>query len=153
MPLFCTGLILDFGKKHDSSFFQIAALPHWPEKSNHKCCSFPGDEEQRVLSFLPNRALPGDGKRRLCGVTQPHSFFFFFFLALDAFFFILQDDRRATQDSLPQRTLIELDPAGPRYSHYTLSPFIFSPAVPPPFSDLLFFPSPHKQVPGCVQPH
>uniref|UniRef100_A0A8C6SW36 Alpha-mannosidase n=1 Tax=Neogobius melanostomus TaxID=47308 RepID=A0A8C6SW36_9GOBI len=29
--------------------------------------------------------------------------------------FLETDDRRATQDSLPQRTLIELDPAGPRY--------------------------------------
>lgn len=29
--------------------------------------------------------------------------------------FLETDDRRATQESLPQRTLIELDPAGPRY--------------------------------------
>ncbi|XP_051807861.1 alpha-mannosidase 2x isoform X2 [Acanthochromis polyacanthus] len=29
--------------------------------------------------------------------------------------FLETDDRRATQDSLPQRTLIELDPAAPRY--------------------------------------
>ncbi|XP_061825941.1 alpha-mannosidase 2x isoform X2 [Nerophis lumbriciformis] len=29
--------------------------------------------------------------------------------------FLETDDRRATQDSLPERTLIELDPAGPRY--------------------------------------
>uniref|UniRef100_A0A3Q2ZYZ2 Alpha-mannosidase n=1 Tax=Kryptolebias marmoratus TaxID=37003 RepID=A0A3Q2ZYZ2_KRYMA len=29
--------------------------------------------------------------------------------------FLETDDRRATQDSMPQRTLIELDPAGPRY--------------------------------------
>uniref|UniRef100_A0A3Q2T338 mannosyl-oligosaccharide 1,3-1,6-alpha-mannosidase n=1 Tax=Fundulus heteroclitus TaxID=8078 RepID=A0A3Q2T338_FUNHE len=29
--------------------------------------------------------------------------------------FLETDDRRATQDSLPQRTLIELDPSGPRY--------------------------------------
>uniref|UniRef100_A0A8C3B5H9 Alpha-mannosidase n=1 Tax=Cyclopterus lumpus TaxID=8103 RepID=A0A8C3B5H9_CYCLU len=29
--------------------------------------------------------------------------------------FLETDDRRATQDSLPQSTLIELDPAGPRY--------------------------------------
>uniref|UniRef100_A0A8C7XVX1 Alpha-mannosidase n=1 Tax=Oryzias sinensis TaxID=183150 RepID=A0A8C7XVX1_9TELE len=29
--------------------------------------------------------------------------------------FLETDDRRATQDALPQRTLIELDPAGPRY--------------------------------------
>ncbi|XP_034032721.1 alpha-mannosidase 2x isoform X2 [Thalassophryne amazonica] len=30
--------------------------------------------------------------------------------------FFETDDRRATQDSMPQRTLIELDPAGPRYA-------------------------------------
>uniref|UniRef100_A0A8C7XYX0 Alpha-mannosidase n=1 Tax=Oryzias sinensis TaxID=183150 RepID=A0A8C7XYX0_9TELE len=30
-------------------------------------------------------------------------------------FYQTEDDRRATQDALPQRTLIELDPAGPRY--------------------------------------
>ncbi|XP_063336018.1 alpha-mannosidase 2x isoform X1 [Pelmatolapia mariae] len=29
--------------------------------------------------------------------------------------FLETDDRRATQDSMPQRTLIEVDPAGPRY--------------------------------------
>lgn len=58
------------------------------------------------------------------------------------FLFILQDDRRATQDSLPQRTLIELDPAGPRYSQHSLSPFIIFPP-PPPFSDQLsIFPAP-----------
>lgn len=45
--------------------------------------------------------------------------------------FILQDDRRATQDSLPQRTLIELDPAGPRYSHRSLFSFYLLPRLSP----------------------
>lgn len=53
------------------------------------------------------------------------------------FLYLLQDDRRATQDSLPQRTLIELDPAGPRYSHHSLSSFIFSPAIHTPFRSLI----------------
>lgn len=35
---------------------------------------------------------------------------------------VAQDDRRATQESLPQRTLIELDPAGPRYFQLALAP-------------------------------
>lgn len=34
---------------------------------------------------------------------------------------LVQDDRRATQESLPQRTLIELDPAGPRYRRRRLA--------------------------------
>lgn len=45
-----------------SSSLQIAALTNRPEESNRQCRSFPGDEKQRVLSLLPNGALPGDGK-------------------------------------------------------------------------------------------
>uniref|UniRef100_A0A671Y1D6 mannosyl-oligosaccharide 1,3-1,6-alpha-mannosidase n=1 Tax=Sparus aurata TaxID=8175 RepID=A0A671Y1D6_SPAAU len=50
--------------------------------------------------------------------------------------------KRATQDSLPQRTLIELDPAGPRYYQHPLSsPPPPTSATPPPScaSDCFFF--------------
>lgn len=50
---------------------QITAFTYRSKASNHQRCSLPGDEEQRVLSLLPNGALPGDSKRKHGGTLLP----------------------------------------------------------------------------------
>lgn len=155
-PLFCTGLILDFGenawKTHLSSRLLrsliglkrvIMNAAHFLVMKNKEFYRF--YQTEPFLETVSSQLL-------LRSVTHLRNLFLSCTWSL--FLFFAQDDRRATQDTLPQRTLIELDPAGPRYSHHSLSPFISPPAFtlrsliscsPPPSS--------HKQVPGCVQPH
>lgn len=134
-PLICTtGLILDFGKTHEKrvSLPRLLRSLIGLKRVIMNAAHFLVMKNKEFYRFYQTEPfLETVRSQRLLRSEHTHTLIICFFLALEALFlFFVQDDRRATQDSLPQRTLIELDPAGPRYSHHSLSPFIFSPHPP-----------------------